>query len=236
MYHQPASSAGHNGNARGNMRSHVAAIVLVVIAGSTGMQAMAREPLDFSRRGGWLEAGVGAASVSMQTTGLPERQGTAVVSMGLGYQATRAFGVGVEYASSAPLYGCRDWDCAGQAHEFRPEFNRASLFGELRLFRGQLRLRYGLGDTSYCYAGGRGLDLWYMVLSDDDDEENLSCSAVHGFARSASVSYHWHWQDSPAGAALRLGMEHADLHGRRAIGLPPMRYQAVTLTLQIAFD
>jgi hypothetical protein len=31
-------------------------------------------------------------------------------------------------------------------------------------------------------------------------------------------------------------MEQADLHGRRAIGLPPMRYRALTLTLQLAFN
>jgi hypothetical protein len=75
-----------------------------------------------------------------------------------------------------------------------------------------------------------------MVLSDDDDVEDLSCSAVHGLARSASVSYHWRWEDSRTSAGLRLGMEQADLHGRRAIGLPPMRYRALTLTLQLAFN
>lgn len=219
------------------MRRHLAATLLVTIAGFVGMPAVAAGPSDFRQdRGGWAEAGVGAASVSMQTTGLPERHGTAVISMGLGYRATRTFGIGVEYASSAPLYGCQQWDCAGQVRDFRPEFNRASLFGELRLYRGQLRLRYGMGDTSYCYAGGRGLDLWYMVLSDDDDVEDLSCSAVHGLARSASVSYHWRWEDSRTSAGLRLGMEQADLHGRRAIGLPPMRYRALTLTLQLAFN
>lgn len=222
------------------MRRKSTAALVFMLAGCTGVQAWAGGApyAAESEWRGWLEGGVGAASVSLQTTGVPEQHGTAVISMGLGYQLTRTFGIGAEYASSAPLYGCQQWDCAGQVQDFRPEFNRASLFGELRLFHGQLRLRYGLGDTSYCYAGGRGLDLWYMVLSDDDDDlGDLNCSAVHGLARTASVSYHWRWPEMRgAGASLRLGMEHADLHGRRDIGLPPMRYRAVTLTLQLALD
>jgi hypothetical protein len=212
------------------------------LAVSSGFMPCAMAGMDRDIDRAWLEGGIGAASVSMQASGLSEGEGAAVISMALGYRATRSFGVGLEYASSAPMYGCQHWDCGGAARDFKPQFNRASLFGELRMFHGQLRLRYGVGDASYCYAGGRGWDLWGMVLTGvlDDDEylDQPDCKAVHGLARSASLSYHWRtrYMDSPLSIGLRLGLEDSSIHGRQSIGLPSMRYRATTFTVQLAFN
>jgi len=123
-----------------------------------------------------------------------------------------------------------------------PMFNRASAFGEMRVLDGRLRLRYGLGDVSYCYGGGAGVNLWSLVALalEDDDYVNLhTCDAVHGLGRSASIGYHWSMSggDTPAvNAGLQLGVEDAYMHGEPRVGLPRVHYRAVTLSLQLSFN
>ena len=188
----------------------------------------------------WLEGGIGGGQVDTRAPGLPGRHGTAILSLGAGFRATPQASIGFEYATSASLFGCQRWDCEGHSWEFMPAFNRATLFGEIRFLDGRMRLRYGVGDLSYCYAGGAGLNLWYLALDgDDDDFVNLyTCDAVHGFVKSASLGYFWRMDGGsgvPATAGLKLGVEDANMHGAARVGLPPFHYRAVTLTLQLSF-
>jgi hypothetical protein len=185
----------------------------------------------------WLEGGIGGGSISTQAEGLPDRHGAAILSLGFGFRATSQASIGFEYATNASLSGCQRWDCQHTSWDFMPAFNRATVFGEMRFFEGRMRLRYGVGDLSYCYAGGAGLNLWYLALEDDDYVDLYSCSAVHGMAKSASVSYHWRMPgESPLTAGIKLGVEDAYMHGKQAVGLPPFHYRAVTLTLQMSFN
>lgn len=186
----------------------------------------------------WLEGGIGGGSISTHAEGLPDRRGAAILSLGVGFRATPQASIGFEYATNASLSGCQRWDCQRRGWNFMPAFNRATVFGEMRFFDGRMRLRYGVGDLSYCYAGGAGLNLWYLALEDDDYVDVYSCDAVHGMAKSASLSYHWRRPDgeSPLTAGLKLGVEDAYMHGKQAAGLPPFHYRAVTLTFQLSFN
>ena len=120
-----------------------------------------------------------------------------------------------------------------------PAFNRASVFGEMRMLDGRVRLRYGVGDISYCFAGGAGLNLWYLALDDDDPAAFYTCESVHGLARSASIGYHWRMfggDGTPVVAGLKLGVEDARFRAEPRVGLPSFHYRAVTLTLQFSFN
>ncbi len=189
----------------------------------------------------WAEGGFGGARVLTTAPGLPGWRGAVVLSAGFGVHATEHFGIGFEYASSAALSSCAHWDCGGQSWNFKPNFNRATVFGELRMFQGRLRMRYGFGDNSFCYGGGPGFSLWYLAIEameDDDEFESASCAARHGTVRTASISYHWRWMEEaePVTAGLRLGVERGDFRARQSIGMPAFGYRAVTLTLQLSFN
>ncbi len=189
--------------------------------------------------GWWLEGGIGGGQFNTRAEGLPGRHGGAVLSFGFGFRATARTAIGLEYATNATLSACQRWDCEGRSWDFMPAFNRATVFGEMRFFEGQLRLRYGVGDLSYCYAGGAGLNLWYLALDDDDYVDIYSCRAVHGLAKSASIGYFWRMpggEVAPVTAGLKLGVEDSYMHGKQSAGLPPFHYRAVTLTLQLNFN
>ena len=166
-------------------------LVITGVALGISLQARAGEPVPGEGGRWWMEGGIGGAQVDTRAQGLPGRHGAAILSAGLGFRATPELAIGFEYATSASLSGCERWDCHGRSWDFMPAFNRASVFGEMRLLQGRVRLRYGLGDVSYCYGGGAGLNLWYLALEDDDYVDFYSCDAVHGLVRSASIGYHW---------------------------------------------
>lgn len=189
----------------------------------------------------WLEGAIGGARIDTQSVDFPGTRGAALLSMGIGFRITPQLAFGAEYASSASLSGCQRWDCEGSTWEFMPSFNRASVFGEMRVLDGRVRLRYGIGDVSYCYGSGPGLNLWQMVVDSLDDyaSSNYSCNAVHGWAKSASISFHWSIPGNnsvPMSAGLKLGVEEARMRSEPEVGLPPFRYRAVTLTVELGFN
>jgi hypothetical protein len=201
-------------------------------------QPATSDPLEDDARV-WMESGFGGASVDTRAAELPGERGAAVLTIGMGYRATRHFGIGAEYASSASLSGCHQWGCGGAGEEFKPSFNRISLFGEVRMLEGSVRLRYGLGSVSYCYSGGYGFDLWYLLLQDEDElDSHTGCDSTSGRVHSASIGYHWRWWDgsSPMVAGLRLGVEQAKFRPVSGVGVPGFRYRAATLTLQISLN
>jgi hypothetical protein len=189
----------------------------------------------------WLEGGIGGGRLDTRAQGLPGRHGAAVLSLGIGFRATPQASIGFEYSTNAALSGCQRWDCQGRTWDFMPAFNRATLFGEMRFFDGRMRLRYGVGDLSYCHAGGAGMNLWYLAIEAlaEDDTAVFDCSAVHGLVKSASIGYHWHMPGgdaTPLMAGLKLGVEDSYMHGKQSAGLPPFHYRAVTLTFQLSFN
>lgn len=189
----------------------------------------------------WLEGGMGGGWVDTRAPGLPGRHGAAILSMAVGFRATPQASIGFEYSTSAALSGCQRWDCQGHTWNFMPAFNRATLFGEMRFFEGRMRLRYGVGDLSYCHAGGAGMNLWYLAIEAlaQDETAVFDCSSVHGFVKSASLGYHWRMSDgdsTPLVAGLKLGVEDSYMHGKQSAGLPPFHYRAVTFTFQLSFN
>jgi hypothetical protein len=187
----------------------------------------------------WLEGGVGGGQINTRAQGMQGRHGAAILSVGAGFRATARTSIGLEYSTNAPVSACQRRDCEDRGREFRPAFNRATVFGEMRFFDGRLRMRYGAGDLSYCHAGGAGLNLWYLVFEDDESSRMFNCRAVHGFAKTLSVGYHWRMSggdSDPVTGGLKLGVEDAYMRGKRSASLPPFHYRAVTLTLQFSFN
>lgn len=189
----------------------------------------------------WLEGGIGGAQINTRAERLPGRRGAAIISTGAGFRLTPELGIGLEFATNASLSGCQRWDCDGRSWDFMPAFNRVSVFGEMRVLDERVRLRYGVGDLSYCYRGGAGMNLWFMaiVALDGDETAVFDCSSVHGWVKSASIGYHWRMKpvdSTPLMAGLKLGLEDSHMRGKPSAGLPPFHYRAVTLTFQLSFN
>lgn len=219
------------------MRKLLVVSLFATVAGLLVAPPGGAQSMDLDERW-WLEGGIGASQVETPAAVLPGQRGGAVLSVGGGFRPVRELGFGIEYSSNAPFTGCQRWDCDGDTRNFKPGFNRLSAFGELRLFQGKVRLRYGVGDVSYCYRGRPSFDLW-NVLFNGNDTAYSSCDSVSGFAKSASIGFHWMEDDgagNPMAAGLRLGVEEADFKGRARIDLPAFRYRAATLTLQLSLN
>jgi hypothetical protein len=199
--------------------------------------------------GPWLSVGLGGAAVTSTVPAPSAGRGAMAASLDFGYRFTPQWGLGLDLGAVLPLRGCADWDCAGTAAQFAPDFTRIHLFSEYRPRNEGWRFRAGLGVSRFCYRSQWSDTAWswtdavnaFLEAFDGDSQGtiegsgNYRCGArKNALGGMVSVGYDWPVAaEAPVTMGVRLTAEAAGFHDTPAIGLPAFRHRSVMLTLHL---
>ncbi len=209
--------------------------------------AIAQSSPDSAARG-WLGVGLGGGAVQSLAPAPSAGRDVFAASIEMGYRVNRDWGVGLELGAILPFRGCSQWECGSRPVDFAPNFTRFGGFAEYRPARSGLRLRAGVGMSSFCYRHRWSEDAWSWldgfaaalfpdVLAYGDGSGAWRCDASRqALGGSVSVGYDWPIDDLPAAWGVRLTAEAANYGPRPSEGMAPFRHRALMLTLHLTLQ